>query len=401
VVDDQDHDQSLRPRAGRPRAPRRRRAVARYWPEFAANGRRGCWSPGPLAHLGRVGWAQPVTVEDIFDWERSTAMLAAQAPCGSRARPRVPRPQPGTSGGEVLRRIDGRSLGRFFAEEVAGPLGGDFHIGLDPSDDHRVSDVIAPRRSTSTSPRSTWTAWRSRPLRPGPRRLGGHTTAWRRAEIGAANGHGNARSVARIQAVVANGGTLDGVSLLSPSTVDLIFREQSNGVDLVLGLPLRFGIGYGLTDPETFAFLPSGRVCTGVAGRVGHHRRRGAPPDHRLCDEQDGGRPGGRPARVQPRDRCLRGAGALGDRAEPTVGGWRRRRRRNGGRRRRARCGRRRARCGGGPRAVDVVLGGSDVLGAAVIGTGVVVGSPADPCEVAAGDDDTDGAVDAAWARTG
>jgi CubicO group peptidase (beta-lactamase class C family) len=60
---------------------------------------------------------------------------------------------------------------------------------------------------------------------------------------------------------VANGGTLDGVSLLSPSTVDLIFREQSNGVDLVLGLPLRFGIGYGLTDPETFAFLPSGRVC--------------------------------------------------------------------------------------------------------------------------------------------
>ena len=54
-----------------------------------------------------------------------------------------------------------------------------------------------------------------------------------------------------------------------------------------------------------------------------------------------------------------------------------------------------------GPGAVDVVLGGSDVLGAAVIGTGVVVGSPADPCEVAAGDDDPDGAVDAAWARTG
>jgi CubicO group peptidase (beta-lactamase class C family) len=238
--------------------------VARYWPEFAANGKEGVLVRQVLSHTSGVsGWAQPVTVEDIFDWERSTAMLAAQAPWW----------EPGTASGyhalnqghlvgEVLRRIDGRSLGRFFAEEVAGPLGGDFHIGLDPSDDHRVSDVIAPppldidlaTLDMDSVAVKTFTG-------PAPDASVANTTAWRRAEIGAANGHGNARSVARIQAVVANGGTLDGVSLLSPSTVDLIFREQSNGVDLVLGLPLRFGIGYGLTDPETFAFLPSGRVC--------------------------------------------------------------------------------------------------------------------------------------------
>ena len=238
--------------------------VARYWPEFAANGKEGVLVRQVLSHTSGVsGWAQPVTVEDIFDWERSTAMLAAQAPWW----------EPGTASGyhalnqghlvgEVLRRIDGRSLGRFFAEEVAGPLGGDFHIGLDPSDDHRVSDVIAPppldidlaTLDMDSVAVKTFTG-------PAPDASVANTTAWRRAGIGAANGHGNARSVARIQAVVANGGTLDGVSLLSPSTVDLIFREQSNGVDLVLGLPLRFGIGYGLTDPETFAFLPSGRVC--------------------------------------------------------------------------------------------------------------------------------------------
>ena len=238
--------------------------VARYWPEFAANGKEGVLVRQVLSHTSGVsGWAQPVTVEDIFDWERSTAMLAAQAPWW----------EPGTASGyhalnqghlvgEVLRRIDGRSLGRFFAEEVAGPLGGDFHIGLDPSDDHRVSDVIAPppldidlaTLDMDSVAVKTFTG-------PAPAASVANTTAWRRAEIGAANGHGNARSVARIQAVVANGCTLDGVSLLSPSTVDLIFREQSNGVDLVLGLPLRFGIGYGLTDPETFAFLPSGRVC--------------------------------------------------------------------------------------------------------------------------------------------
>jgi CubicO group peptidase (beta-lactamase class C family) len=311
--------------------------VARYWPEFAANGKEGVLVRQVLSHTSGVsGWAQPVTVEDIFDWERSTAMLAAQAPWW----------EPGTASGyhalnqghlvgEVLRRIDGRSLGRFFAEEVAGPLGGDFHIGLDPSDDHRVSDVIAPppldidlaTLDMDSVAVKTFTG-------PAPDASVANTTAWRRAEIGAANGHGNARSVARIQAVVANGGTLDGVSLLSPSTVDLIFREQSNGVDLVLGLPLRFGIGYGLTDPETFAFLPSGRVCHwgGWGGSV------------IIVDVE-------RHLTIAYVMNKMAG-GLVGDlrRAEPTVGGWRRRRRRNGGRRRRARCGRRRARCGGGPR---------------------------------------------------
>jgi hypothetical protein len=72
------------------------------------------------------------------------------------------------------------------------------------------------------------------------------TEAWRRADIGAANGHGKARSVARCQSVVACGGEIDGVRLLSPRTCKLILSKQANGVDLVLGLPLRFGIGYGL-----------------------------------------------------------------------------------------------------------------------------------------------------------
>ena len=87
------------------------------------------------------------------------------------------------------------------------------------------------------------------------------TTAWRRADVGAANGHGNARSVARLQSLVANGGVFDGVRLLSPKTIDLIFEEQANGIDLAIGIPLRFGIGYGLPDPQTVPYLPDGRVC--------------------------------------------------------------------------------------------------------------------------------------------
>ncbi len=88
------------------------------------------------------------------------------------------------------------------------------------------------------------------------------TEAWRRADIGAANGHGNARSVARLQSAVACGGEVDGVRLLSPKTIDRIFEVQSNGVDLVLGIRLKFGIGYGLLPIlNVLPFLPEGRLC--------------------------------------------------------------------------------------------------------------------------------------------
>lgn len=237
--------------------------VARYWPEFAANGKDRIEVRHLMSHTSGVSaWAQPVTVEDIYDWEKSTSMLAAQAPWW----------EPGTASGyhalnqghlvgEVIRRITGQSLGTFFAREVAKPLGADFHIGLDPTDFPRVSNVVPPPPLpidlASLDPDSvavkTFTG-------PAPEASVAWTADWRRAEIGAANGHGNARSVARIQSVVACGGEVDGVRLLSPKTCELVLREQANGVDLVLGVPVRFGIGYGLPN-ETVPHLPAGRVC--------------------------------------------------------------------------------------------------------------------------------------------
>jgi CubicO group peptidase (beta-lactamase class C family) len=85
----------------------------------------------------------------------------------------------------------------------------------------------------------------------------GETTAeesWRRAEIPAANGHGNARSVAAIQSVISCVGEARGVRLLSREGVEALFEEQANGDDLVLGVPLRFGLGYGLSS----ATMPMG-----------------------------------------------------------------------------------------------------------------------------------------------
>ena len=161
--------------------------------------------------------------------------------------------------GEVIRRITGQRLGEFFAAHVAGPLGADFHIGLPPSEFHRVTNVVPPPCGGSTGtpqldPNSvafkTWTNPTGFPADYS------WTEGWRRADIGAGNGHGNARSLARLQSAVACGGEVDGVRLLSPQTIDRIFEVQSDGIDLVIGIPLKRGVGYSL--------LPEGRVCFGA-----------------------------------------------------------------------------------------------------------------------------------------
>ncbi len=143
--------------------------VARYWPEFAARGKAGIKVRQLLSHTSGVsGWEQPITLEDLYDWDKSTALLAAQAPWW----------EPGTASGyhalnyghligEVIRRITGQRLGEFFAAHVAGPLGADFHIGLPPSEFHRVANVVpppapaAPTDPTQLDPNSvafkTWT----------------------------------------------------------------------------------------------------------------------------------------------------------------------------------------------------------------------------------------------------
>jgi CubicO group peptidase (beta-lactamase class C family) len=97
-----------------------------------------------------------------------------------------------------------------------------------------------------------------------------NSPAWRRVSVAGANGHGNARSIARIQSAVSHGGELDGVRLLSPAMVDRIFEVQADGTDLVLMVPVRFGLGYALPQPLTAPAVPEGRVCwwTGYGGAI-------------------------------------------------------------------------------------------------------------------------------------
>ncbi len=225
--------------------------VATYWPEFAANGKAEITVAQIMAHTSGVsGFDLAIPPETLYDWDRCCEILAAMAPWW----------EPGTASGyhslthgylmgEVVRRVDGRSVGTFFREEVAEPLGADFHIGFGSEHDDRCGELIPPDQLASDDIDPESIAARTL-LNP---RLTGHeptTRAWRAAEIPAAGGFGNARSVGRVHSALACGGTVDGVTLMSPETVARIAEEQWAGPDHVLGegVPLRYGLGFGLSS---------------------------------------------------------------------------------------------------------------------------------------------------------
>lgn len=233
--------------------------VSTYWPEFAAAGKERVEVRHLMGHTaGLSGLTVPVRGEDLADWEKITSLLAAQEPWW----------EPGTASGyhavtqgylvgEVVRRIAGVSIGTFFHDEVAARLGADFFIGLPATEDPRVSPVIPPPAIDVSGFAPETIAYRTF-SNPFIEATTAHEAWWRRAEIPAANGHGNARSVAAIQSVIAGGGEARGVRLLSDKGCQAIFEEQANGTDLVLGVPIRFGMGYGLGNE----LMPLGeRAC--------------------------------------------------------------------------------------------------------------------------------------------
>jgi len=245
--------------------------VATYWPEFAANGKDNVLVRHVMGHTaGLSGWEEPITTEQLADWELCTELLAAQKPWW----------EPGTGSGyhavtqgyligEIVRRITGESLGQWFAREVAKPLDADFHIGLPESEDHRVSDVIPPPPIDVAAMEGQVSELMIKTLmNPPVDASAAHHAWWRRAEIPAANGQGNARSVAAVQSIVAGRGAARGVRLLSPEGIEPVFDEQANGIDKVLGVPLRMGMGYGLSNPPDMPIGPRACYWGGYGGSV-------------------------------------------------------------------------------------------------------------------------------------
>lgn len=239
--------------------------VASYWPEFAVNGKHGIQVRHILSHSSGVsGWERTMTVQDVCAVASATHLLASQAPFW---------PPGSASGyhsltfghliGELVQRVAGKSLKDFIAEDIAAPTGADFQLGAAEKDWPRIAELVAPpsRDGSSDLPPVDSITVRSMANPVIDAAVAG-TLTWRQAEIGAANGHGNARSVARMLSIISLGGQVGGKRLLSPETVDLIFQEQTRGKDLVVGSNLSFGIGYGLNTKDTDTdWLPDGKIC--------------------------------------------------------------------------------------------------------------------------------------------
>jgi CubicO group peptidase (beta-lactamase class C family) len=264
--------------------------VARYWPEFARAGKQDIPVRWLLSHrAGLPAIRRDLPSEALFDWSAMTAALAETAPWWT----------PGTAHGyhvitfghlvgEVIRRVDGRTVGAFLRDEVTGPLRADFFVGVPEEADARVARVLPPR-PPAPGERTLWDTLLADPtsvfarafLNPPRSPDLVNTRAWRAAEIPAANGHTSARGVARIYAALARGGELDGVRLLTPAAIDRAIAEQSSGRDIVLTLPARFASGFMLGIPGGLFVCGPGRRTFGHPGQGGSVAF--ADPDTRVA----------------------------------------------------------------------------------------------------------------------
>ena len=244
--------------------------VAKYWPEFAANGKGAVTVAHLMSHsAGLSGWKEPITKADLYDWEKVTALLAAQAPYWP------PGSAPGyhalTQGylvGEVVRRITGKTLGTVFREEIAGPLGADFWIGLPESEDARVARLIPPPAGTGVEARNQTELQANMSSNPGIDVRETYKRAWRGAEIPAAGGTGNARSVAEIHTILANGGVAKGKRFMSEAGCRKALELQVAGEDLILGAPARYGLGFGLAGGVVPLPNPNSMYWGGYGGSI-------------------------------------------------------------------------------------------------------------------------------------
>ena len=235
--------------------------VSTYWPEFAQNGKHSVKVWHFMNHAsGLSGMDQHMTPDDMYDWDKMVTTLAAQAPWW----------EPGSASGyhaltqgyligELVRRITGKSLGTFFQEEIAGPLNADFYIGVPDSEFPRIGALIPTGDGSAPSADNDSIAARTfaSPFVPATQSW---TDGWRRAEIPAANGHSNARAIARLQAPLACKGSAFGVDLFSKETAESVMQTRIAGTDMVLGVPIAFGLGFGLNS-EVMPLSPNQNTC--------------------------------------------------------------------------------------------------------------------------------------------
>ena len=227
--------------------------VAKYWPEFGQAGKDKVLVRHVLSHTCGVIFCDRAPPDSWFDWPVFIRALEQQEPAW----------EPGTDGaynsinigfilGELVRRVSGKTLGTFLRENVTGPLGADYHIGMTPAEIARVSDMHQNPKNGFFNIAADPTTPLGRAFRSAPT-MGyfQNCREIRELEVPSFGGHGNARAMARIYAALAGNGTIDGVRILSPEAVErasgLVWEHDCR----MTQCRLRMGYGFMHNEPNT------------------------------------------------------------------------------------------------------------------------------------------------------
>ncbi len=220
--------------------------VAQYWPEFAANGKQHITLDQVMSHqAGLDGLAVALADAQRCAWHPVVEALAAMPPnwppgsaCAYHAETY------GYLAGELVRRVDGRSIGKFVAQEIAGPLKLSFYFGLPAEHDHRVAEISAEDKAYDWVRQGAASAYPFAYRNRNYSATAPNERVWRAAEMPAGNGQSDARSLAKLYGALATGGQIDGHTVLSPAGIARAAAERFNGPDACSGAPTVFGAGF-------------------------------------------------------------------------------------------------------------------------------------------------------------
>lgn len=243
--------------------------VSRYWPEFAAAGKEGVLVRHILSHTDGVIFCDHASAGSWFDWNAHISALEKQEPAW----------EPGTKGaynsinigfllGEIVRRVTGKTIGTFLREEISAPLGVDYQIGLRPDEIARVSDMHKNPKNAFFNIASDRSTPLGRAFQSAPDGYFQNIREIREFEVPSFGGHGNAGAVARVYAMLANDGEIDGVRLLSPAAVaraaQLVWEDDC----IMTQRRIRMGYGFMHNETET-APMGSNKAAFGHTGTGG------------------------------------------------------------------------------------------------------------------------------------
>jgi CubicO group peptidase (beta-lactamase class C family) len=247
-----------------------RAPVTRYWPEFGASGKAGVLVADIVAHTaGLPGIVAPLLVDDLGDADKIHGLLAAQEPIVPVGTASYHALTYGWLCDALVRRVDGRSVGTYIADEIAEPLGLDLSIGTPPA---RAARAARLRRAPSFAlsaflgdgppdPRLNF-VYGNPPLS-----LDGQDPSLLAVEVPAANCVTTARAMAQLYGCLAAGGKIGDVRLLDPDTIELGRRQLSAGADPLSGRLLRFGVGFEIApNPSALGPPPDAFGHTGAGG---------------------------------------------------------------------------------------------------------------------------------------